>query len=83
MISDDIDRWGDPESVQTSERWKYVGQGRGSYNEQSKLEYVGEGLFQEALKAHQANHAATPKTNMMHILQVFLSVFDWICVFNA
>ena len=34
---------GDPDSLQTTERWKYVGQGHGSYNEQSKLEYVGAG----------------------------------------
>ena len=34
---------GDPNSVVSSERWKYVGEGNGSYAQLPKLEYVGEG----------------------------------------
>lgn len=41
---------GDPDSLQATERWKYVGQGHGSYNEQSKLEYVGAGRKSESVR---------------------------------
>ena len=41
---------GDPDSLQATECWKYVGQGHGSYNEQSKLEYVGAGRKSESVR---------------------------------
>ncbi|CAK9024588.1 Uncharacterized protein SCF082_LOCUS16697 [Durusdinium trenchii] len=34
---------GDPSAVQTQERWAYVGEGRGSYSQETNVEYVGGG----------------------------------------
>lgn len=82
MISND-DHWGDPESAQTTERWKYVGQGRGSYNEQSKLEYVGEGLFQKAQQIMQTATAKRQTWSTSYTVSVFGCLFWYEFVFST